>query len=133
MSAQLTLWDIPNAISSPASERAESQYGSGLASPYRISEHAPGPVNGFWASVDWLFCRDGKWRPTESIDVEMVDGLAHRLGYSRFADTFSLNPLKETEKEDLRVGRLRGYGNAVNAEQARAFIAAAMPLLDTGV
>lgn len=31
-----------------------------------------------------------------------------------------------------RVGRLRGYGNALNKEQAQAFIEAVMPLLNMG-
>lgn len=86
----------------------------------------PGPTNGFWGDADWLFCRDGKWRPTQSIVVEMADGLADRLGYSRFGDRWSLNPL--IEKAENRVGRLKGYGNAINAEQAKAFIEAFMEL-----
>lgn len=27
---------------------------------------AGGPTNGLWADADWLFCRDGKWRPVET-------------------------------------------------------------------
>ena len=80
----------------------------------------PGPVNGHWRDADWLLCRDGKWRATQSIAIEMADGLADRLGYSRFGDRWSLNPL--IQKAENRVGRLRGYGNAINAEQAKAFI-----------
>lgn len=58
----------------------------------------PGPTNGFWRDADWLFCRDGKWRPVESGTFPLVNG------------------------SPARVGRLRGYGNAINAEQAKAFI-----------
>jgi DNA (cytosine-5)-methyltransferase 1 len=80
----------------------------------------PGPTNGLWRAVDWLFCRDGKWRPVGSIDVEMADGLAARLGYRRVGNRYSLSPLQE--KAENRVIRLRGYGNAINAEAARIFI-----------
>lgn len=89
----------------------------------------PGPTNGFWGDADWLLCRDGKWRATQSLVIEMADGLAHRLGYSRFGAVFSLNPLKETEKEDMRIGRLRGYGNAIVAPQAAAFIESFMEII----
>lgn len=62
----------------------------------------PGPTNGFWRDADWLYCRDGKWRPVEP----------------------GLEPL--VNWAPARVGRLRGYGNAINAEAARAFIEAYM-------
>ena len=62
----------------------------------------PGPVNGHWADADWLLCRDGKWRPVEPGTFPLVDGAP------------------------ARVGRLRGYGNAINAIQAQAFIEAVM-------
>lgn len=59
-----------------------------------------GPVNGFWRAADWLFCRDGKWRPVEPGTFPLVDGAA------------------------ARVGRLRGYGNAIDAIATAEFIAA---------
>ena len=58
----------------------------------------PGPTNGHWRDVDWLSCRDGKWRPVEPGTFPLVDGAT------------------------ARVGRLRGYGNAIVAPQAQAFI-----------
>lgn len=58
----------------------------------------PGPVNGFWRSADWLLCRDGKWRPVEPGTFPLAHGAA------------------------ARVGRLRAYGNAINAVQAQIFI-----------
>lgn len=61
-----------------------------------------GPTNGFWRNVDWLFCRDGKWRPVEPSTFPLAYGLAER------------------------VGRLRGYGNAINAKAAQAFIESVM-------
>ena len=62
----------------------------------------PGPTNGFWRDADWLYCRDGRWRPVEARVQQMVDGAP------------------------LRVGRLRAYGNAINAAQAEGFIRAVM-------
>lgn len=40
----------------------------------------PGPVNGPWADADWIFCRDGKWRPVEPGYEQMADGSASSLG-----------------------------------------------------
>jgi len=62
----------------------------------------PGPTNGFWADVDWLLCRDGKWRCVEPGTFPLAHGAASR------------------------VGRLRAYGNAINAYQAKIFIESAL-------
>ncbi|MGU4696753.1 DNA cytosine methyltransferase [Burkholderia cepacia] len=66
---------------------------------------AAGPTNGFWRAADWLLCRDGKWRPVEPGTFPLADGAPSR------------------------VGRLRAYGNAINAEAAIAFILAALAAL----
>lgn len=82
-------------------------------------EHVrPLEVNGFWRDADWLLCRDGKWRPVEPGTFPLVDGAAARLGRvkSGVARMASSN----------RTGRLRGYGNAINAQAAAAFISAYM-------
>ncbi|MGY5368355.1 DNA cytosine methyltransferase [Enterobacter oligotrophicus] len=78
----------------------------------------PLEVNGFWRDADWLFCRDGKWRPVEPGTFPLVDGAAARLGRveSGVARMASSN----------RVGRLKGYGNAINAQAAAEFIRAYM-------
>jgi DNA (cytosine-5)-methyltransferase 1 len=64
-----------------------------------------GPVNGVWSDSDWLLCRDGKWRPVESGTFPLADGIS------------------------ARVGRLRGYGNAIVPEQARVFIESVMGVI----
>lgn len=51
-------------------------------------------------SVDWLFCRDGKWRATRPGSLPLATNAASR------------------------VGRLRAYGNAVDAEATIQFIEA---------
>jgi DNA (cytosine-5)-methyltransferase 1 len=66
---------------------------------------APG-VAGRWADADWIYCRDEKWRPVEPGTFPLADGAPSR------------------------VGRLRAYGNAINAEAACAFIEAASEALD---
>ncbi|WP_460528752.1 DNA cytosine methyltransferase [Chitinimonas naiadis] len=65
-----------------------------------VQEHIAGPVNGLWRDADWLFCRDGKWRPVEPGTFPLAHGATSR------------------------VGRLRAHGNAINAEAAVAFIEA---------
>lgn len=75
-------------------------------------------VNGFWRDADWLFCRDGKWRPVEPGTFPLVDGAAARLG--RF------EPGVARVASSNRVGRLKGYGNAINAQAAAEFIRAYM-------
>ncbi|PRE60562.1 methyltransferase [Burkholderia multivorans] len=72
----------------------------------RIERIEPtGPTNSFWRAADWLLCRDGKWRPVEPGTFPLADGAPSR------------------------VGRLRAYGNAINAEAATQFILAARDIL----
>lgn len=75
-------------------------------------------VNGFWRDADWLFCRDGKLRPVEPGIEPLVDGAAARMG--------RVEPGVARVASSNRVGRLKGYGNAINAQAAAAFIRAYM-------
>ncbi|MES4680569.1 DNA cytosine methyltransferase [Klebsiella pneumoniae] len=75
-------------------------------------------VNGFWRDADWLFCRDGKWRPVEPGLEPLVDGASARMG--------RVEPGVARVASSNRVGRLKGYGNAINAQAAAAFIRAYM-------
>lgn len=58
------------------------------------------PDYGFWSGADWLGCRDGKFRPVESGTFPLANGIPSR------------------------VGRLRGYGNAIVPQVAAEFIKA---------
>jgi len=71
-------------------------------SPEGGGSGGPSPTNGHWRDADWLFCRDGKWRPVEPGTSPLAHGSA------------------------ARVGRLRGYGNAIVAQAAQAFIESVM-------
>lgn len=64
----------------------------GLASGSANSDH------GGWESADWLGCRDSKFRPVEPGTQPLANGIP------------------------ARVGRLRGYGNAIVPQVAAAFI-----------
>ena len=67
------------------------------------------PTDGCWRDADWLLCRDGRWRPVEPGTFPLAHGSTNR------------------------VGRLRGYGNAIVAPQAEAFIRAYMEIMQEGV
>jgi len=78
---------------------------SGCAQEQRAAERGvfggcnrPSPTNGHWRDPDWLFCRDGKWRPVEPGTFPLAHGLP------------------------ARVGRLRGYGNAIVPQVAAEVI-----------
>lgn len=77
----------------------------------RSGECAAGPsgVAGPWANADWIPCRDGKLRPVEPGTFPLVDGAPARMV------------------------RLRGYGNAINAEVAAKFIRAADECLNDAI
>ena len=78
---------------------APAGYGNTTRSTGSAYQPEPaGPINSFWRDADWLFCRDERWRPVEPGTFPLAHGVA------------------------ARVGRLRGYGNAINAEAARHFI-----------
>jgi len=55
-----------------------------------------------WDDPDWLYCRDGKWRPVESGTFPLANGIP------------------------ARVGRLRAYGNAIVPQVAAKVITEAM-------
>ncbi|HBN1092682.1 TPA: DNA cytosine methyltransferase [Enterobacter cloacae] len=75
-------------------------------------------VNGFWRDADWVFCRDGQWRPVEPGTFPLVARFAKSLGHGKS----SLRAMAGRN----RTGRLKGYGNAINAQAAAEFIRAYM-------
>lgn len=65
-------------------------------------QQSSNPHNEFWSNSDWLGCRDGKFRPVESGTFPLANGIP------------------------ARVGRLRGYGNAIVPQVSAEFIGAFM-------
>lgn len=63
------------------------------------------PNFSFWENSDWLYCRDGKWRPTKSGVFPLANGYPGR------------------------VAKLRAIGNAIVPQVAAAFVSAVMGAL----
>jgi DNA (cytosine-5)-methyltransferase 1 len=89
--------DIRQRKSGLFSERVNYGQDGGLADRGRSCS-----ADGFWRDADWLFCRDGKWRPVRPGTFPLAHGAP------------------------ARVGRLRAYGNALDAQTATQFVAAVM-------
>lgn len=93
----------------------------------------PGPTDDFWRDADWLFCRDGKWRPAERSFFGLDDGLSGGLVHGG-AFVPASHPLAPSHKDARRVMRLRGYGNAIVPQAAAEAIAIARDtLIDSGI
>ncbi len=71
------------------SEEAGNEACGSELSGHSASSDGPDKTNGHWRDADWLFCRDGKWRPVEPESCPLADGAPSR------------------------VGRLRAYGNGI--------------------
>jgi DNA (cytosine-5)-methyltransferase 1 len=75
---------------------------AGLLNGAGAENSTTNPHHGFWSDADWLGCRDGKFRPVEPGTFPLANGIP------------------------ARVGRLRGYGNAIVPQVAAEFIKAFM-------
>lgn len=81
----------------------------GRAAGYWSSRADGGPDQdqSIWRDPDWLFCRDGKFRPVEPGTFPLANGIP------------------------ARVVRLRGYGNAIVPQAAAKFIQAFTETIDS--
>ena len=84
--------------SAPGGQKGE--HGAGLTGSHRLHQDGARPTNSHWRDADWLFCRDGKWRPVEPGTFPLAHGAP------------------------ARVGRLRAYGNAIVPQVAAEVIGA---------
>jgi DNA (cytosine-5)-methyltransferase 1 len=88
-------------------------------------------ASGVWDNPEWLYCRDGKWRPVEPGTFPLAHGLARSVGaldarLPGLAEMAGLDGPSLKRAKSYRVGALRAYGNAINAVQAEQFIRAYM-------
>lgn len=90
----------PASICGKEIQQAECELQSGDART--IFGESTNPHHGYWSDADWLGCRDGKFRPVEPGTFPLANGIP------------------------ARVGRLRGYGNAIVPQVAAEFIKAFM-------
>jgi DNA (cytosine-5)-methyltransferase 1 len=83
-----------------------------------------------WSNLVWLPCADGKLRPTGEVEPELqpvADWLSDSMGLVRAGEKWIISPLSRSSKN--RVGRLRGYGNAIVPQVAAEFVAAYLDAL----
>jgi DNA (cytosine-5)-methyltransferase 1 len=78
----------------------------------RLMQLTPDPLAGFWGGSEWIECRPelpkypkGRWRPVEPGTFPLAHGATARMG------------------------RLRAYGDAINAQVAKAFVESVMELV----
>ncbi|ELF5423583.1 DNA cytosine methyltransferase [Salmonella enterica] len=109
--AELTGYCLPDGLAHTNNDSSKRRLPGREDSPREVINGSAGcgstdsgtcPVNGYWRDADWLFCRDGKWRPVKPGIKPLVNGTPGR------------------------VGQLRAYGNAIVVPIAEAFIRAYM-------
>ncbi|EAS2760281.1 DNA cytosine methyltransferase [Salmonella enterica] len=109
--AELTGYCLPDGLAHTNNDSSKRRLPGREDSPREVINGSAGcgstdsgtcPVNGYWRDADWLFCRDGKWRPVKPGLKPLVNGTPGR------------------------VGQLRTYGNAIVVPVAEAFIRAYM-------
>lgn len=70
----------------------------------------------YGGELNWIYCRDGKYRPIESGLKPLVDGVPRGMVHSS----------DPRNTQEARAMRLKGYGNAIVPQVAAEFISAFM-------
>ena len=76
------------------------------------------------SSLSWIYCRDNKYRPIEPGIQPLAHGITKGMVYSSDPST----PIDANATQEARAIRLKGYGNAIQAQTAIAFIKAYMSI-----
>jgi DNA (cytosine-5)-methyltransferase 1 len=79
-------------------------------------------ASGIWSNVNWIYCRDEKYRAIEPSIKPLVDGISK--GVVRSGD--NSEEIDANNTQEARVMRLKGYGNAIVPQVAAMFISAAL-------
>ncbi|HOJ04134.1 MAG TPA: DNA cytosine methyltransferase [Bacteroidota bacterium] len=134
-------WDATEAKGRTKPSRSTSETGESCpmadamhaGRPERRTEPGNGQTarSGFWSDAEWIHCTDGKLRPAQPGAFPLDHGLPRSVGQIQpalcglphVADCTSLS-LKRAKRN--RLGRLKGYGNAIVPELAAEFIRATM-------
>ena len=99
----------------------DSEKESNSASEFKRTS-TPTSISSITSGVDWLYCKDGKRRPVKPSIKPLVTGLARGVVYRG-------GPIDANATSYARAIRLKGYGNAINADVAREFISAYMDVV----
>jgi len=99
----------------------ESERASGQQESKKLSG-CPGGREGERDAIDWLYCRDNKYRPIKSGIKPLVDGIARGVVHS------SDSIITPNDTAEARTTRIKGYGNAIVAPLAEEFIKAFMDI-----
>lgn len=67
----------------------------GKGSKAYLRSRNPSQTNGFWRDADWLFCRDGKWRPVRPGSFPLVNGATARVGHCAPTAMLSMRKLRK--------------------------------------
>jgi DNA (cytosine-5)-methyltransferase 1 len=93
-------WIVAERLANDSGQGLQGCIGGGPSVEERQSGGYSGECGGVghWEDADWLYCRDGKWRPVEPGTFPLAHGAPARMG------------------------RLRGYGNGIVAQVAQEII-----------
>lgn len=98
-------------------ERPSSLFGAPIQQEERFSRSSNIRTT---PDIDWIYCRDNKYRPIKSGIKPLVNGIARGMVHS----CDSSEPINANETQEARTIRLKGYGNAIVPQLAAEFIKA---------
>lgn len=104
------------------SDRPGSQHGIETAERAR---HGHSIESAGGDDIQWIYCRDNKYRPIKPGIQPLVDGTARGMVHSIDKSA----PINANATHEARAMRIKGYGNAIQAQVAIAFINAFLDVI----